>query len=383
MTDPRALTTLQLGKGWFPEQSGGLNRYYHGLLQHLPAAGVQVNGLVAGSDQVASSSEGAVTAFAPSKSRLPARWRGVRHHFRQLFARKPSSLVVSHFALYTAPCLDLFPRDHFVVHFHGPWADESRAEGANALITAFKRRLERSVYRRAKRFIVLSEAFGRVLAERHGIDPSRIRVIPGGVDSARFSVSETRAEARARLDWPANRPILFVVRRLVRRMGLENLIDGIRHARHLVPDLLVLIAGSGPLARELEERCVVQGVERNVRLLGYLHDDLLPLAYRAADLSIVPSVALEGFGLIVAESLAAGTPVLVTDVGGLPETMEGLSPQCVIHDRGPAALGSAIADAFRGGMTLPSAEECSRHARERFDWKQVVRRVRETYAEVV
>src|SRR5262249_52290027 len=137
------------------------------------------------------------------------------------------------------------------------------------------------------------------------------------------------------------------------------------------------------LSRELEERCVVQGVERNVRLLGYLHDDLLPLAYRAADLSIVPSVSLEGFGLIVAESLAAGTPVLVTDVGGLPETMAGLSPQCVIRDGGPEAIGSAIADAFRGGMNLPTAEQCSRHARERFDWQQVVQRVRETYAEVV
>ncbi|HWA16903.1 MAG TPA: glycosyltransferase family 4 protein [Gemmatimonadales bacterium] len=383
MTLTMDLSTLQLGKGWFPEQSGGLNRYYHGLLQHLPAAGVEVNGLVAGSDQVAASSEGAVTSFAPSRSRLPARWRGARQHFRQLLAHHPSSLVVSHFALYTAPCLDLIPGDHFVVHFHGPWAEESRAEGAGALVTAAKRKLEQSVYRRAARCIVLSEAFGRILATQHGIDPSRIRVIPGGVDSARFAVPESRAEARARLDWPADRPILFVVRRLVRRMGLENLIDGVRHARALVPDLLVMVAGSGPLARELEARCVVQGVERNVRLLGYLPDDLLPLAYRAADLSIVPSIALEGFGLIVAESLAAGTPVLVTDVGGLPETMKDLSPQCVIRDSAPASIGAAIADAFRGGMTLPSAEACSRHARERFDWWRVVRRVRETYAEVV
>jgi glycosyltransferase involved in cell wall biosynthesis len=383
VSHPADLTTLQLGKGWFPEQSGGLNRYYHGLLQHLPAAGVGVTGLVAGSDQVATSSEGSVTAFAPSKSRLPARWRGARQHVRQLLASNPSSLVVSHFALYAMPCLDLIPNNRFVVHFHGPWAEESRAEGAGALVTAAKRQLEQSVYRRATRFIVLSEAFGRILAQKHGIDPARIRVIPGGVDSARFSVPETRAEARARLDWPAHRPILFVVRRLVRRMGLENLIDGIRHARARVPDLLVLIAGSGPLARELEERCVVQGVERNVRLLGYLHDDLLPLAYRAADLSIVPSISLEGFGLIVAESLAAGTPVLVTDVGGLPETMAGLSPQCVIRDGAPAAIGNAIADALRGGMTLPSADECRRHARERFDWRQVVQRVRETYAEVV
>lgn len=376
------MDTLQLGKGWFPEQSGGLNRYFHGLLQNLPGAGVSVHGLVAGSDQVESSSDGTVHSFAPSKAGLASRWRGARNRFRQLIEQNPGSLVVSHFALYTAPCLDLIPRDRFVVHFHGPWADESRAEGANLLIAAAKRKLEQQVYGRAARFIVLSQAFGRVLAERHGIRPEQIRVIPGGVDSRRFAVAETREEARARLDWPTDRPILFVVRRLVRRMGLENLIDAIRHARTLVPDLLVLIAGSGPMARDLEERCVVQGVERNVRLLGYLHDDLLPIAYRAADLSIVPSVALEGFGLIVAESLAAGTPVLVTAVGGLPETLEGLSPQCVIRDGRPEALGVAIADAFRGSMELPTAAQCSTHARNRFDWRQVVQKVRETYAEV-
>lgn len=376
------MDTLQLGKGWFPEQSGGLNRYYHGLLQNLPVEGVGVRGLVAGSDQVSSSSDGTVNSFAPSKSGLASRWRGVRTGFRQLFERNPRSLVVSHFALYAAPCLDLIPRDRFVVHFHGPWADESRAEGANLFVAAAKRGLEQRVYNRAARFIVLSQAFARILAERHAVNPDRIRVIPGGVNSERFSVTETREEARGRLDWPTDRPILFVVRRLVRRMGLENLIDAVKQARTRVPDLLVLIAGSGPMARELEERCVVQGVERNVRLLGYLHDDLLPLAYRAADLSIVPSVALEGFGLIVAESLAAGTPVLVTGVGGLPETLEGLSPQCIVREVGTDALGSAIADAFRGGMTLPTAAECSAHARNRFDWRQVVRKVRETYAEV-
>lgn len=377
------LQTVQLGKGWFPEQSGGLNRYFHGLLQNLPSVGVTSAGLVAGSDQVAHSSGGTVQVFAASKASLPARWRGARASLRQLLVRQPSSLVVSHFALYTAPCVDLIPEGRFVVHFHGPWAEESRAEGAGRLATAAKHWVEQRVYNKAARFIVLSRAFATVLEQHHGIAPDQIRVIPGGVDTSRFAITESREAARARLDWPADRPILFVVRRLVRRMGLEGLIDAVKHARQQVPDLLVLMAGSGPLTRELEERCVVQGVERHVRLLGYLHDDLLPLAYRAADISVVPSVALEGFGLIVAESLAAGTPVLVTKVGGLPETLEGLSPQCVVQDTSPEAFGATIADACRGTLGLPSAEACARHARERFDWRSVVGQVRQTYDEVM
>ncbi len=377
------LQTVQLGKGWFPEQSGGLNRYFHGLLQALPTVDVAPMGLVAGSDQVAESSGGTVQVFAASQDSLPSRWWGARAHLRQLLADHPESLVVSHFALYTAPCMDLIPDGRFVVHFHGPWAEESRAEGAGRMATAAKHWVEQRVYDRAARFIVLSRAFATVLEQQHGIPAEQIRVIPGGVDTRRFQVEQTREAARNQLGWPVDRPVVFVVRRLVRRMGLEGFIDAVRHAREHVPDLLVLIAGSGPLSGDLEARCVVQGLGDHVRLLGYLHDDLLPLAYRAADLTVVPSVALEGFGLIVAESLAAGTPVLVTNIGGLPETIEGLSPQCIVRETGPAAMGATMAGALRGTLGLPSAEACARHAHDHFDWQSVVSQVRQTYDEVM
>ena len=63
-----------------------------------------------------------------------------------------------------------------------------------------------------------------------------------------------------------------------------------------------------------------------MRLLGFVAEEDLPWLYRACDISIVPSVALEGFGLPTIESLAAGTPVLVTPIGGLPETVSELDP---------------------------------------------------------
>ena len=128
-----------------------------------------------------------------------------------------------------------------------------------------------------------------------------------------------------------------------------------------MPDLLVLVAGSGPLAAELKARAA--GLEDHLQFLGFLPDEHLPVAYRAADLSVVPSVALEGFGLIVAESLAAGTPALVTAVGGLPETLEGLAPQCVMPETGPGPLGlryrgralRAGVAAVAGGLRAPRA----------------------------
>lgn len=373
--------TLQVGMGWFPEQSGGLNRYYHELLRHLPAAGVEVSGLVAGSPEVTSQSSGVVRSFAPAEASLPARLNQVRRLVQYALREKPASLFVTHFALYAAPCLDLL-RDHpVVVHFHGPWSAESRTEGAGAIATGAKYVLERAVYRRGARFVALSRAFGRLLEERHAVPADRIRVIPGGVDTARFAPALTRTAARERLGWPTDRPIALVVRRLVRRMGLEDLIAAVGLARRLVPDLLLVIAGSGPLGEELAVRA--DPVRANVRFAGYVPDDQLPIAFRAADLSVVPSVALEGFGLIVAESLAAGTPVLLTDVGGLPETLTGLSEACVMRDRTPPGMAAAIGDAIIGRLPLPSPDACVRHARSRFDWPVVAAQVGQAYAEAM
>jgi glycosyltransferase involved in cell wall biosynthesis len=376
------METIQIGEGWFSEQSGGLNRYYADLITQLPRVGVGVTGLVAGSDEVAARSGGAVRAFAPRQASLPVRLRRVRIHARRVLAERPRALAVAHFALYAAPCLDLLRRP-LVVHFHGPWAEESREEGAGPLAVRFKHWMEAAVCRRAMRFVVLSHAFARLLEKCHGVNARLIRVIPGGVDTLRFTPSGTRRAARARLGWPEDRPIVLVVRRLVRRMGLEDLIASVKYARAQVPDLLVLVAGSGPLAKELEARRTEEGVADHVRFLGFIPDEQLPLAYRAADISIVPSVTLEGFGLIVAESLAAGTPVLVTAVGGLPETVEDFAPQCIMHEHGPRALGAALAATLRGSLPMPSAESCIRHARNRFDWSVVAERVRTVYEEAM
>lgn len=379
MIGSSSLRTIQIGKDWFPERPGGLDRYYYDLVRHLPDSGVAVRGFVTGSARVASDSDGSVQPFAPAGSSLLARWRGVRQQVGRALEDDPASLVVTHFALYALPCLDLLSKAPFVVHFQGPWSAESRTEGASRTVTAVKQQVEHSVYRRAARFVVLSRAFGQLLEEGHAIPRDRISVIPGGVDCNQWRPTMSRTAARAHLGWPTDRPIVFVVRRLARRMGLEGLIDSVVALRGAVPDVLVMIAGKGALGESLAQRAESRDVADHVRLAGFIPDADLPTAYRAADLSIVPSVALEGFGLVVAESLAAGTPVLVTDVGGLPETIGDLAPQCVLTDKRPAAIGAAIGDALTGRLPLPDADACMLHAREHFDWSIIARRVGDSY----
>jgi glycosyltransferase involved in cell wall biosynthesis len=136
------------------------------------------------------------------------------------------------------------------------------------------------------------------------------------------------------------------------------------------------------MREELEERIDAADIATNVRLLGFVPDADLPTAYRAADLSIVPTIALEGFGLVAVESLAAGTPPLVTPIGGLPDIVRPLSDQLILEDASVGAVVDGIDAALRGSLSLPSDEECVDYARSRFAWSTIAQQTRAVYAEV-
>ncbi len=377
------LRTLQLGMEWFPDKPGGLNRVYYEMTRHLPRANVAVHGLVAGTANIAEESGGMIEGFAPHSEGLTRRLLAVRRLAMPLLTGDPTLLVVSHFALYTAPLLDALGARPMVVHFQGPWGLEGHAERQTRAVVLAKTLVERAVYRRATSFIVLSTPFGAILERRFGVPAERIHVIPGGVDVPRFAIAQSRASCREYFGWPSDRPIVLSVRRLMRRMGLDDLVAATALLRERVPNVLVLIAGRGRISEELEEKVRILGLENHVRLLGFVPDEDLPRAYRAADLTVVPSVALEGFGLIVAESLAAGTPCLVTPVGGLPEAVSGLSRDLILAGTGAKAIADGLGAALTGELPLPTAQQCAEFARRNYDWPVIAERTRMVYEEAL
>jgi glycosyltransferase involved in cell wall biosynthesis len=373
------IKTLQIGLGWFPERAGGLDRFYYDCDRYLPQVGVEMRGLVAGSAQVAQDSEGRVTAFAAHEASLIVRWQGLRRSLPPLLSQ--ADLVASHFSLYTLPVLDQIAQKPLVVHFHGPWAMESDAERSAG--TRIKLLLEKIVYHRAVRLIVLSKAFGAILHQQYGIPWERIRVIPGGVDGDRFNPALTREQARTQLGWSGDRPILVTVRRLAHRMGLENLIIAMDKVRQQHPDILLHIVGKGALQPLLQAQIEALDLTQHVRLLGFIPDDQLGLIYRAADLSIVPTTALEGFGLIVIESLAAGTPVLGTPIGGIPEILQPLSSDLLLEGSAPEQIAQGIHEALAGARKLPDAIACQRYIQTHYDWRTIASHIKAVYESVL
>jgi glycosyltransferase involved in cell wall biosynthesis len=372
-----AANILCIGLGWFPKTPGGLDRYVYELIHQLAAGQDRVELCGVGLPKTQPNSAIKITNLAEPDNRLWERLWLIRSNFLRRKASQPDAINL-HFALYSLPLLQVLPpRVPIIFSFHGPWALESKQEGAGKLSVFLKHWIEQRVYERCDRFIVLSKAFGTILHQEYQVPWSKIHIIPGGVDISRFQPNLSRQEARTQLNWPQDRPILFTPRRLVHRVGLDKLLTAIATIKHKIPDIWLAIAGKGPLKPDLERQATELGLNDHVRFLGFLPDDQLPVAYQAADLTVMPSQSLEGFGLVLLESLACGTPTLCTPVGGMPEILEPFSPDLITSSTEATAIAERLEELLIGKVPMLSREACCEYAATNFDWQKIAQRVRQ------
>jgi glycosyltransferase involved in cell wall biosynthesis len=163
-------------------------------------------------------------------------------------------------------------------------------------------------------------------------------------------------------------------------MGIEGLIDAISQVRRTHPNVLLMIGGKGGIMAELQEQIRRESLEQNVRLLGFIAEADLPHVYAAADLAIVPTISLEGFGLVTAEALASGTPVLGTPIGGTPEILAPLDPNLVFRSARSADMAERIDDVLSSRLRLPDPGQCRAYAR-RYGWDEVSGRIKRVFEE--
>jgi glycosyltransferase involved in cell wall biosynthesis len=368
---------LCVGLGWFPKTPGGLDRYVYELTHQLAAGQDKVELCGVGLPETQPNSAMKITNLAEPDNRLWERLWLIRSNFLRRKAAQPDAINL-HFALYSLPLLQVLPLGvPITFSFHGPWALECKQEGVGKAGVFFRHWVEQRVYNRCDRFIVLSKAFGTILHQEYQVPWSKIHIIPGGVDLSRFQPNLSRQEARTQLNWPQDRPILFTPRRLVHRVGLDKLLTAIATIKPQIPDVWLAIAGKGPLKASLEQQKTELGLDDCVRFLGFLPDEQLPIAYQAADLSIMPSQSLEGFGLALIESLACGTPAVCTPVGGMPEILANFSPDLITASPEAQDIAAQLEKLLTGKVPIPSRTACREYTVTHFDWKKIAQEVRQ------
>lgn len=366
-----------LGNNWFPDRPGGLDRYIYELVHTLAKSNTEIDlyGLGLPSHQSTPSIQ--LKNLANPEDSLKNRLYSAYQTSRSIASSSFDAINI-HFALYGLAAIPHLPKDVPVTcTFHGPWAIESQQEGDSKLGVWLKKQMEHQVYNRCDRFIVLSKAFGQILHCEYGIPWEKIKVIPGGVDTQRFQNNLSRQQARENLGWPQDRFIMFTPRRLVHRMGLDKLLNAIAQLKANKHDPWLAIAGKGPLRENLEQQSTHLGLNHHVNFLGFLPDKDLPIAYQAADLTIMPSQSLEGFGLVLLESLSSGTPVICTPVGGMPEVINDFSPELITDSPNEDAIATTLEAILTDNIQLPVRDACRHYATTHFSWPSIAEQVKQ------
>ena len=404
--DP-SLRILFLADAVFEDLPGGSRVVARQLAQGLADHGHDVTFLVARQaadtpDDVRSAGIRTVRYEGAGQGR--AFVRAGRQACARLWAERPFDIVHTHFAYAALGPLRAVPRS--VPHlrtFHGPWDAEGWVEDSarlaemrgrpwprtaaralrNRAVRLLRHEVERTNLRRSAAAVVLSEQTrGEVLS--FGYPADRIRKIPGGSDTARFVPAADRAAVRRALGLPADRRVLFTVRRLAPRMGLDNLITAMPAVVERHPDVLLLIGGKGPERERLAGLIAAHGLGEHVRLVGFIPEADLVSYYQASDLFVLPTVALEGFGLVTTEALACGVPVLGTPVGATPELLSGLDPRMVAPGVDSAALAAGLRGFLEGGWSAAlTPDRLHRYVAEHYTWDRHVADVERLYAEIL
>lgn len=222
--------------------------------------------------------------------------------------------------------------------------------------------------------ICSSYAVRKVLDEAMALD---LVMIPPGVPDPP-SPPPTKAEARAQFDLPEGAKLLVGMSRWVSESGLSALIDALPQVAAEHPDVLLAIAGEGPMADDLQSRAKSVDSER-VRILGCVTDPLTLLS--ASDLIIVPE-SRSGFSRVACEAMALSRAVLLRHGGGLPEMVDPeISGFLFASDE---LLGSRIVELLGLPITLETVGSAARiRVLDRYHIDQCADRIVDTYRSVL
>lgn len=223
-----------------------------------------------------------------------------------------------------------------------PYLVKVHGSDLNVLAThALRRPQIRAALRGASAVVAVSHALADKVTEL-GVDRSRVHVVYNGVDHAVFAPG-SRSEARVRLGLCADTPLLLYVGNLKSSKGCLDLLEAFPAVLAARPRARLVYVGAGPVRATLLARATELGCANHLQLVGEVaHADLVHW-FRAADLLCLPSHN-EGVPNVVLEAMACGTPVVASNVGGIPEVVPEYAGT-LVPPRAVEALSTALVQA--------------------------------------
>jgi glycosyltransferase involved in cell wall biosynthesis len=205
----------------------------------------------------------------------------------------------------------------------------------------------------------------------------KVWVVPNGVDLNKFRLM-ARQEARRQLGLDDDKRYLLYVGRLVAVKGLDLLLDAFAQLVQNQRDVELVLVGDGAERHVLAQRATTLGIRDKVHFVGAQPHERIVLWMNAGDVFCLPSHK-EGLPTVLLESLACGTPVVATSVGGIPEIVTDGQVGRLVHSRDPREMAACIEEVLE---TPWDRQQLRDYVAERFSFEVVTRKLLEMYGSV-
>ena len=262
------------------------------------------------------------------------------------------------------------PGVRYGVMLKGIIADELTNErGLVRALLTLQARWERANVHRADRVIVPSRYSARVAQAVYDVPPDRISVVPEPIDLAEWS--RRFAESPRRTSGPST---VLSVARMYPRKRLDDLIHATAQLSSRIPDVRVRIVGDGPESVRLRSLTTRLGLTAVVTFLGEVTRSQLAVEYVGADCFCLPTVQ-EGFGLVFAEAMAAGLPIVACRAAAVPEIVEDGRTGLLVSPKAPDELAKAMENVLTNATLRTALGAAGRRRVEAFDLDRVAARL--------
>jgi phosphatidylinositol alpha-mannosyltransferase len=225
--------------------------------------------------------------------------------------------------------------------------------------------------------IAVSEASRDYIAQYF---PGDYVIIPNGIDVARFSDPSLAPIER----FNDGKPNILFVGRLEKRKGFRHLLAAFAHIKKAVPAVRLIVAGAYEKADK--EAFVIYARRhrlRDVRFVGFVSEEDLPRYYRTCDVFCAPSIGFESFGLVLLEAMAAGRPIVASDIAGYRAVVRNGEEGLLVPPGDEGALAIALISLLRDSALRQRMGERGQARASAYSWDKVAQRILRFYGELL